>query len=33
MSAMDRGWPVLTADPAPLRAIDVAVEIEALPEA
>jgi hypothetical protein len=32
MSAVDRGWPVLTADPAPLRAIDVAVEIEALPE-
>lgn len=32
LSAHDRGWPVLTADPGPLRAIDAAVMIEALPE-
>ena len=29
--ARDRGWPVLTADPAPLRAVDVAVPVELLP--
>ena len=31
--AHDRGWPILTADPAPLRAIDLALEIELLPDA
>jgi hypothetical protein len=29
--AQDRGWPVLTADPAPLRAIDVGLPVELLP--
>ncbi|MGH3328991.1 MAG: hypothetical protein ACRDPT_14575 [Streptomycetales bacterium] len=30
-SAVRRGWPVITADPAPLLAIDPGVQIERLP--
>ena len=33
LTAQDRGWPVLTADPRPLRAIDPGLPIELLPEA
>lgn len=32
LSAHDRGWPILTANPAPLRAIDPGLPIEMLPE-
>jgi len=31
LSARRRGWPVVTADPRPLRAIDLGIEIETLP--
>ena len=31
LSAQDRNWPVLTVDPAPLRAIDPGLPIETLP--
>lgn len=30
--AQDRGWPILTADPRPLRTIDVSVPVELLPD-
>ncbi len=30
--AQQRGWPILTADPAPLRALDPGVPIELLPD-
>lgn len=33
LSAQDRGWPVLTANPAPLRAIDPGLPLEVLPDA
>jgi hypothetical protein len=29
--ALDRSWPVLTADPVPLRAVDPAVQVDLLP--
>ena len=29
--SQDRGWPVLTADPVPLRRIDAALQVELLP--